>query len=57
MVTASDDPSFCTKALYDEAKQKGWTVISMKNDWKRRSLQARFRTELTDACPGATHIS
>lgn len=24
-----------TPALYDEAKQKGWTVISMKNDWKR----------------------
>ena len=23
-----------TQALYDEAKQKGWTVISMKNDWK-----------------------
>jgi phosphoglycolate phosphatase-like HAD superfamily hydrolase len=22
-------------ALYDEAKNKGWTVISMKNDWKR----------------------
>jgi len=22
-------------ALYDEAKSKGWTVISMKNDWKR----------------------
>ena len=22
-------------ALYDEAKKKGWTVISMKNDWKR----------------------
>jgi haloacid dehalogenase-like hydrolase len=22
-------------ALYDEAKQKGWTVISMKRDWKR----------------------
>ncbi len=21
--------------LYDEAKAKGWTVISMKNDWKR----------------------
>jgi len=21
--------------LYDEAKSKGWTVISMKNDWKR----------------------
>lgn len=24
-----------TKALYDEAKAKGWFVISMKNDWKR----------------------
>ncbi len=24
-----------TQALYDEAKQKGWTVISIKNDWKR----------------------
>ena len=24
-----------TQALYDEAKNKGWTVISMKNDWKR----------------------
>ena len=23
-----------TQKLYDEAKQKGWTVISMKNDWK-----------------------
>ena len=23
-----------TKQLYDEAKD-GWTVISMKNDWKR----------------------
>jgi phosphoglycolate phosphatase-like HAD superfamily hydrolase len=22
-------------ALYDEASKKGWTVISMKNDWKR----------------------
>ncbi|MEO6417831.1 MAG: hypothetical protein ABIP39_00390, partial [Polyangiaceae bacterium] len=22
-------------ALYDEAKKKGWTVISMKHDWKR----------------------
>ncbi|OCK54469.1 HAD family hydrolase [Bradyrhizobium sp. LMTR 3] len=22
-------------ALYDEAKKDGWTVISMKNDWKR----------------------
>jgi phosphoglycolate phosphatase-like HAD superfamily hydrolase len=24
-----------TTALYDEAKQKGWFVISMKNDWKK----------------------
>jgi hypothetical protein len=24
-----------TQALYDEAKEKGWIVISMKNDWKR----------------------
>jgi hypothetical protein len=24
-----------TQALYEEAQQKGWTVISVKNDWKR----------------------
>ena len=24
-----------TQALYDEAKHKSWTVIGMKNDWKR----------------------
>jgi phosphoglycolate phosphatase-like HAD superfamily hydrolase len=24
-----------TQALYDEAKKHGWTVISMKDDWKR----------------------
>jgi len=24
-----------TQALYDEAKKSNWTVISMKNDWKR----------------------
>jgi phosphoglycolate phosphatase-like HAD superfamily hydrolase len=24
-----------TQQLYDEAKEKGWTVISMKNDWRR----------------------
>ena len=23
------------QALYDEAKKRGWVVISMKNDWKR----------------------
>ena len=24
-----------TQALYDQAKKQGWTVICMKNDWKR----------------------
>jgi hypothetical protein len=24
-----------TQSLYDEAKKAGWTVVSMKNDWKR----------------------
>lgn len=24
-----------TQALYDEAKKKGWMIISVKNDWKR----------------------
>ena len=24
-----------TQALYDEATEQGWIVISMKNDWKR----------------------
>jgi hypothetical protein len=24
-----------TQALYDEAKKKNWTVIGMKNDWKK----------------------
>jgi len=24
-----------TQALYDEAKKNGWTVISIRNDWKR----------------------
>lgn len=23
------------QALYDEARSKSWTIISMKNDWKR----------------------
>jgi hypothetical protein len=23
------------QSLYDEAKTKGWIVISMQNDWKR----------------------
>ena len=24
-----------SEALFNEAKKQGWTVISMKNDWKR----------------------
>ena len=24
-----------TQALYDEARQRGWVVISMRDDWKR----------------------
>ena len=24
-----------TQALHDEARDKGWTVISMKDDWNR----------------------
>jgi hypothetical protein len=24
-----------TQALYDQAQKQGWTVISMKNDWKK----------------------
>ena len=24
-----------TQALYDEAKKRGWVVVSMKDDWKR----------------------
>lgn len=24
-----------SQALFDEAKSKGWTVISMRNDWNR----------------------
>src|SRR5262245_30960471 len=35
-----------TQALYDEAKQKNWTVISMKNDWNRI-----FKFEQTTGCP------
>jgi hypothetical protein len=32
-----------TQALYDEAKKKSWTVISMKNDWKRIFAVFAFR--------------
>lgn len=24
-----------TQALYDEAKKQGWTVITIKDDWKK----------------------
>ena len=42
-----------TQALYDEAKKKGWTVISMKNDWKRIfafERQVRPALELDAGC-------
>jgi hypothetical protein len=29
-------PGTFTQSLYDEAKNRGWFVISMKNDWKNR---------------------
>jgi DMSO/TMAO reductase YedYZ molybdopterin-dependent catalytic subunit len=31
----SHNQPLITEALYDEAKKKGWIVISMENDWKR----------------------
>lgn len=34
-VRKSRDVDAGGKAFHDEAKAKGWTVISMKNDWKR----------------------
>jgi phosphoglycolate phosphatase-like HAD superfamily hydrolase len=37
-----------TQTLYDEAKKDGWTVISMKNDWRRIFP---FETEATEARP------
>ena len=37
-----------TPALYEEAKKKGWTVISMKNDWRR---VFPFDNEATEARP------
>jgi hypothetical protein len=24
-----------TQALHDQAQKQGWTVVSMKNDWKK----------------------
>ena len=42
-----------TQALYDQARKQGWTVISMKDDWKtlvgasdrkRRALLRRNRS-------------
>ena len=30
-----------TQQLYDEAKKKGWTVISMKDDWKKSCFEWR----------------
>ena len=30
----SPSPRALLKSLMDEAKEKGWTVIGMKDDWK-----------------------
>jgi len=41
-----------TQALYDEAKSKGWIVISMKNDWKRIFAWELARRDIrSPACP------
>src|SRR5262245_10944594 len=37
-----------TQALYDEAKKDGWTVVSMKNDWRR---VFPFENQATEARP------
>jgi hypothetical protein len=40
-----------TQRLYDEAKSKGWTVVSMKKDWKRILLSIRNETASKSAAP------
>jgi hypothetical protein len=62
---AQDDPlPYCkgrgSQALMDTAKTSGWTVISMKDDWKttfagdagtsRRRNERRGRNSKTDGC-------
>jgi hypothetical protein len=37
-----------TQALYDEAKIDGWTVISMKNNWKRIFAFEQRPSEMDD---------
>jgi phosphoglycolate phosphatase-like HAD superfamily hydrolase len=41
-----------TQALFDEAKKGGWTVISMKNDWKRIFSFDRSRSVRMEALLG-----
>jgi len=36
--------------LMTEAKQKGWTVISMKNDWKKIFASERINPRLNTEC-------
>jgi hypothetical protein len=36
-----------SQAMYDEAKAQGWTVISMKNDWKQ-IFAWRSETKMTN---------
>ena len=43
--TARSAPS--PQALYDEAKKNGWTVISMKNDWKASGVVAGHQPALS----------
>jgi hypothetical protein len=32
-----------TQALYDDAKSRGWIVVSMKNDWNCIFLWRKYR--------------
>ena len=41
-----------TQALYDEAQKDGWTVISMKNDWKQIFA---FESKQKRPSPGSVH--
>ena len=35
-----------TQALYEQAKKDGWTVVSMKGDWKRSSRPSALVTAI-----------
>ena len=49
-----------SQALYDEAKSKDWTVISMKNDWKQMfsfAAVARFNDTFVSATPKSSQFA